>query len=149
MTENIEWTSLSLTHTSNQGDFTLTIMYLFCLVCVTLSRGAEGLEVLTNLIQAWPGLVLMDNQHSISGWHFPAADQLLCPCAGVMFRPVIIPWPLAWDGDKQHKKQTPESPAQLQVLEMKSTLKWYLISRSYIGGCFEAEVLTQRNKSYS
>lgn len=132
--ENGAAAPLSVTHprigTSRQGDSPLTYIYIFffvlvavCFVSESVRPCQEELKDLrpphpptTNLVQAWPCLVLMDNQHSISGWHFPAAHQLLCPCAGVMFRPVIMPWPFAWHGDKQHKKPVSKRPGTLQNL---------------------------------
>lgn len=49
----------------------------------TLSDGRK--VPMTNLAQARSSLDPMDYQRSLSGWHFPTADQPLCPCAGVMF----------------------------------------------------------------
>lgn len=118
------WTAhgaLGHTHTrigtSRQGDSTPLLFALLVWVRDLVKKSWRTWDPpSTNLIQAWPCLVLMDNQHSISGWHFPAAHQLLCPCAGVMFRPVIMSWPFAWHGDKQHKKPLSKRPGTLQNL---------------------------------
>lgn len=112
-----------LTHQIKARKFTR--LYLLCLYSVTLSCGAEGLEALTNLIQAGPSLVQMDNQHSISGWHFATADQLPFPCVGRMFEPEFTPWPFAWHGDKQHRKPLSSSPCTIHHLRLRfKCLKW-------------------------
>jgi len=100
--------------------FSPHLQSVFSICCVSsMWPCQEELKDLRSLIISFSlGLrrVLMDNQHSISGWHFPPAYQLLCLCAGVIFGPLITPWPLAQHRDKQHKKLPNNRPCTLQIL---------------------------------
>lgn len=99
-----------------------------------MTLSGECKILITNLAQARSCLVLMDYQHSLSVWHFPAADQLLCPCAGVMFWACdcaltfsLIPRLTAQKASKEQPNHTPLFLLGIKC-EMKLSLKgnvWY------------------------